>query len=357
MDIAGITFLGVIVVAIFYQCKIYPIGIRKDSMSVENSKSIKGIIAVLIILHHISSIVPDAKVLAIMKYVGYLLVGIFFLYSGYGLMKSFQTKENYLDSFISRRIPTILIPFFLINSIYVLVLAIFYGRAYTVVQIIKYILGVELINSYAWYTVMILVYYLAFYCFFKFFKQKKAMIGISIFVVISILFRIQFRETQWFLSEISFLVGILFRYHKENVLDFMRRKYTYLIINGLAGFLLFFLLGFIIEKKGVLIKNVVMIVTSLFFTISVILINEKVLLKNKITLFLGQISYEMYLIHKIILFVVKDYISYQHLIVYTSTCLLITILVAYVIQKIDKKMIQWVISKGTKPNRIKRLES
>ena len=61
-----------------------------------NSACIKGIAALCIMLGHYLSSFP--------WYIGgwlhgYLWVGIFFFYSGYGLRRSVETKENYLENF------------------------------------------------------------------------------------------------------------------------------------------------------------------------------------------------------------------------------------------------------------------
>lgn len=83
--------LGLVI--IFYKSKWYKKKINDNFMSLESTKAIKGIIAILIIIHHITLIGIPVTPLRGMKYIGYLLVGIFFLYSGYGLMKSVKTKK------------------------------------------------------------------------------------------------------------------------------------------------------------------------------------------------------------------------------------------------------------------------
>lgn len=49
---------------------------------------------------------------------GILFTSIFFFFSGYGLITSYLNKENYLDSFLIRRIPAVLFPFLITNIIY-----------------------------------------------------------------------------------------------------------------------------------------------------------------------------------------------------------------------------------------------
>ena len=87
---------------------------HEDFMSLQNAKALRGFAAIGVILHHISQ--EDAfqtiKQIGIFKDAGYFMVAIFFLCSGYGLMKNLETKPDYLDGFLKKRLPVIVIPFY-----------------------------------------------------------------------------------------------------------------------------------------------------------------------------------------------------------------------------------------------------
>lgn len=84
--------------------------------------SIKGILALMILAHHIGThLLPQfpAESIWTADYLfwnhffsfGSTIVGIFFFISGYGLLASFKSKgESYLKSFFSKRFSKILIP-------------------------------------------------------------------------------------------------------------------------------------------------------------------------------------------------------------------------------------------------------
>ena len=96
-----------------------------DFTSLDAMKSLRGFAAIGVILHHISqeSIFQQQKVLSPFVNAGAYFVAIFFFCSGYGLIKSLNTKENYLKGFIKNRIvKAIVLPFYVNVLIYGLLL-------------------------------------------------------------------------------------------------------------------------------------------------------------------------------------------------------------------------------------------
>lgn len=348
--VTGIFIIGGLLI-IFYQSKWY---LKKDNnefMSLENTKAIKGITAILIIMHHILFFKIEVPFLNGMKYIGYLLVGIFFLFSGYGLMKSVKIKENYLKSFITKRIPSIMVPFFLTNIVYLIAEKFFFARNYSIMQTMNYILGIELINTYAWYTIMILVFYIAFYFFFYFFKEKKAVIFMTVFVLFTIIFRMQFEEMQWYVSSVSFVIGMLLAYQQEKIIRWVNKRYLWCLCSVVLGIIVFFLLGFMIQDKSIILRQIVKIVCNSFFTLTVITINMKLQINNKILVFLGRISYEIYLIHKLVLRMMFGYLNTLGPAMYMVLCIALSIMLGYGIHKIDDVIIKVVKKYGQTENK------
>ena len=101
---------------------------HEDAWSLSVSKGLQGICAVLIVLHHTAQMLIQASQmlgrpdesgpLAILEEVGVCFVGIFFFFSGYGLLQSLNKKEDYLKGFFRKRLPVILIPFYLVIVIF-----------------------------------------------------------------------------------------------------------------------------------------------------------------------------------------------------------------------------------------------
>ena len=84
------------------------------------SKRIKAAACLLIILHHLVQKISvygqiDKGPINVFNDFGYLFTAIFFFYSGYGLLASLYFKPDYLGSFLKRRLPIVLLPFWIIN--------------------------------------------------------------------------------------------------------------------------------------------------------------------------------------------------------------------------------------------------
>ena len=95
-------------------------------MSRERSKKILGLFSVLIMLHHLGQKVSAPWVpelyrqhgLELFVPIGYLLVSFFFFCSGYGLIKSAKSRDDYFDGFLIRRLNRILFVFAVTQLIY-----------------------------------------------------------------------------------------------------------------------------------------------------------------------------------------------------------------------------------------------
>lgn len=107
---------------IFYKSKI-----SKEFLNptdIIQTKSIKGILSILIMLGHIfatKNIMNNGIDLLIVS-PGFLYVGMFFFYSGFGLVQGYINKKSYLHNFLYKIFSKIYVPFILMNTIYYIVL-------------------------------------------------------------------------------------------------------------------------------------------------------------------------------------------------------------------------------------------
>ncbi len=86
---------------------------EKRILTPETTKALKGISALCIMLGHIGNI-TKVPFLWIFWKSALLFVGLFLMFSGYGLMYNFINRENYLNHFFRNRILTIVIPLYLV---------------------------------------------------------------------------------------------------------------------------------------------------------------------------------------------------------------------------------------------------
>ena len=158
-----------------------------DFTSLEVMKSVSGFAAMGVILHHISQefAFQESGVLSPFVNAGAYFVAVFFFCSGYGLIKSFDSKKDYLKGFIKKRIvKSIVVPFY--------VDAILYGLFYFLVKIhferaqwVTNLLGITMMNVYAWFPIVLSLLYLVFFLSFRFVKNRKAcFVIIGVFTVL-----------------------------------------------------------------------------------------------------------------------------------------------------------------------------
>ena len=181
-----------------------------DNFPVSQTRALKGIFAIYVIFHHLCTYVADYfPSFYAFKCIGFLMVGGFFLVSGYGLMYGQKYKQEYLKSFFKRRLLVILVPYYIIDIFY-LIIQKYYG-----VLTLKYII-LSIVGFNLWYIMAIMILYLCFYIAFKFFSHKKGLMLINLFTfayiaVMFILYK-KFNYINlgywWYNSVICFLIGI-----------------------------------------------------------------------------------------------------------------------------------------------------
>ena len=330
-------------------------------LDLDISKGLQGFTAVAIILHHMIQKITnygqyDKGVVGIMNDVGVLLTGIFFFFSGYGLYTSFRNKENYLDGFLKKRLPAVLIPFYMTNTIFLLA-SLALGYKMTVGEFFVYLSGFVLLNSQMWYIVEIIILYLAFYLIFRLIKKQKVALSVmALFILVMTvitLFRghdktyacggAWFKGEWWYNSTWTFFVGMVIARYKEPVIAFVKKYYKVLLPVGTVLFLVMhaatvYMLSHVGYWKewdgypGYKEKFLTWLVqgpTVIVFVLTLLMLTMKIQFHNGLLRFLGKIAIELYLIHNIFILYLPKVIKNEFLYilcVYAGGILLATVI-------------------------------
>lgn len=348
---------------------------RETSLSLHSSKGLLGFCAVGIMLHHMSQTIYFAKedpgILLFMVDIGVCFVGMFFFFSGYGLYSSLRDKPDYLKGFLRRRLPTVLVPFYMCNFVFILGSYLF-GYKFKEGELIPYLTGAILMNSQMWYIVEILVLYLLFYLVFRLISNRNVACGVYfILTLILIGFSLRlghdtttptqglwFHGEWWYNTTLLMPAGILFAKWEKQILGFIRKFYgIVLIVSVLMTAFLYKETMFMIQNKGywyewdgyagykekvqtLAVQTPFVLVTV--FTVIVIL--QKIEFGNKILDFLGSIALELYLIHNLFLL----YMPISNRIGYILACYAASIALATVLHMADRKLIGMIQRIGRK---------
>ena len=154
---------------------------HEDSSSLDSFMSLRGFAAIGVILHHISQ--ENAFQMAngygkpgeipIFVNAGFIFVAIFFFCSGFGLIKSLETKPDYLNGFIKKRVVKTLVITYYVSIVIYGILRFASGERFAPLQWVTNLAGITMMNPYAWYPIIATILYIAFYIFFKNIKNRK----------------------------------------------------------------------------------------------------------------------------------------------------------------------------------------
>lgn len=336
---------------------------HEDLMSVTATKSLRGLSAMLILLHHISQEQPfiDANQIQVFRRLGPVLVAIFFFCSGYGLIKNYDAKPNYLDGFVKKRIGFgLLLPFY-VNVILYALYYLIAGVQYEPVQWITKFLGLTLMNPFAWFPIVLTLMYFLFYFTYKYIKNQKIAFSIILLFVLSqgIFFchwghfawwagakenwwmaPNAFQNAPWWMRErvlwfygewwvnatIGFFVGMIFARKEKSIFTWFRRKYWLKLILSLFVFLMFQALTAYCQTTfgywgeyaghGPQIGNKIICYISQLpqmcsFLVMLYALRMKIKISNPIIEFFGKYSLHTYLMNYIPL-VVFGFLIYRH---------------------------------------------
>ncbi len=348
---------------------------REDSLSLHSSKGLLGFCAVGIMLHHMSQTIyfagEDPGILYYMVDIGVCFVGMFFFFSGYGLYTSLRDKPDYLKGFLKKRLPAVLIPFYMCNFVFILG-SFLWGYEFQKGELLPYVTGVILMNSQMWYIVEIFILYLLFYLLFRLIKNQNAAcilygVCVCILIVVSLLLGhdkttptqgLWFHGEWWYNATALLWVGILFARWEKQILGFVR-KYYFMVL-----FVMLCLTAFFYNRTMYMLQNAgywyewdgyagykekfrtlgIQVLFILFAVLTIIVILQKIEFGNKIMQFLGSIAIELYLVHNLFIL----YLPIRNRVFFIIGVYAASIVTAWLLHMIDQKLIGMVMKIGRK---------
>lgn len=243
--------------------------------------------------------------------VGYLMVAVFLFFSGYGLYKSVQTKENYLRGFFGKRLTRLVL-------VYIISLF-FFTYMYMNVGINPDIqgpftlFGARTLNPYGWFFYAIILCYVLFYHAFKRIRSETgAMIAVTVGIVLYMLFCNYFLYADfWYNTILIFPFGLFFAKTEEKIVRLFQKRYGICLAAAAAIALLLFACGEHIAKllrntdflfgymAGQMMLALIRNGAGAAFVLTMLLVARKVKFENGFLRYLGSVTLEFYLLHGI----------------------------------------------------------
>lgn len=311
-----------------------------DYLSSKSTKSLKGLLAVLIIFHHISQKITTGETFSNFTYMGWYIIALFFFLSGYGLFFQYSNNATYMKNFLRKRLTRIFIPFYVFIFIYVFYRAML-GEIINLDFFLSFWKEHNNIIYNGWFINSIIVLYIIFYVSFV---KKNSKISVFILIALTLVYifgKAYQNHGAWeYVSIMSFLLG-MFWMKKRDAIDKLVEK-NYFICLFSISILMYILQHYDVVMKKIGITNkyvyygIVGNICTMVFVVYFLLLINKLNFSNKYLDFLGDISFEIYMIHGLVMHYLGSFFISSRLndVIYTIVVLLASIFSAYYIHKI-----------------------
>lgn len=323
-DIIIIAFLFLVV----YKCKICNC-MQTDYLDKDRIVSIKGIMALIVLSHHISQSIPtDSRAFHYFDKVGFLAVAVFFFYSGYGLIYNHVHDDGYRKSFLKKRFINILLPYLLATCIYY-VFYILIGNKWSISDVFYgFVAGLPIVKN-SWFVICIVFVYLFYYIVMNICKNNyKLLIVLMIcFEIVWILFCINMHWwPYWYNTGFCIVYGMIYGLYKEQLEQKLIDKSVSFVVISIL-FILLSVSYFIFTNKLKLFTDLIYkeLITVSFCTL-IILISRRFRIGNRFLVFLGKISLELYLYQEMFIILFHDALKISNQYILLSAIIISAIL-------------------------------
>ena len=267
---------------------------KKDILSKDTTDAIKGFLVIYVAIHHYVQKIFNPELLNPLNYVGFLCVSFFFLMSGYGLTLSYYKHEN-LKGFFKKRFLRLYFPFVVSNILIGVLDNITIKSGYSIKDILITSFTLRTIDGSVmlWYIFVQILMYIFFYISFTILKNKNSKIlCVIIFTLVYIFIAKYLGQGAWrYNTCLCFSVGVIIAAYKDNLKNVFE-KYSI----GIIGILFtVFLASWHLAIKGVY-SYYVTFICAIIFALLLVAITYKINFKSKIYNYIGNISYEFYII-------------------------------------------------------------
>lgn len=298
-----------------------------------NSNAMRGFWCLIVILVHI----PMAYQNRIQDMIGsfaYIGVTFFFMTSAYGLKLGLEKDPESIKTFWRRRLPKLIIPCFLVNMVNVLI-SLFNGIELSVWNFISINVWVQ------W----LLICYLIFWTAYRFISGRYRDAIICVFViafsVVVYLFRNQIARTTWCPEIFGFVWGMILSKRKIEFCAWMNegwfKKCTlFCVLAGVLG------VGYLKFKPVVFWGDYLLkILLGLTIILFMLALNTRIEIGNKVNRFLGEISFEIYLIHGTVFGLISYFLPEINSGLFILISIAVTVGLSVIVQKISQLFLKW----------------
>ncbi|MDE6033347.1 MAG: acyltransferase [Muribaculaceae bacterium] len=332
-----------------------------DYISRGQTDAIKGIFAIIILFSHMRGYLPepgshDRIYYGVLDGIGQLMVVMFMLYSGYGVMESLKRdRRKYVSTFLTHRLLKVWIMFAIAVGLFFL-LDLALGMNYEPRQYFWCWVGWESIGNSNWFVFDILVLYLLTYFVLIVADRlgldlKPCAIGVFIAVILFDLFlRSAGKESYWYDTIVAYPVGMLYSLYKRQIEAQVRgwRWAVWFIASaGLLALILYISRSELLQSSGALkmVNHLLFISSSSFFAVALVLLTMKLKLDNKALRWLGVNAFAIYVLQRLSMIICTRFELNKNALVFSAIVIPSTLLIAAIFTAATNRLNSFLIKK------------
>lgn len=338
-----VLFLIILLVVSCYGMKFSPF--FKDFMSIHSSTAIKGFFALIILLSHAQNYlslgpgIPDRVFGFTMRYLGQLMVAMYFFYSGYGILESAKNKIGYVDHFFRNRFLKTWLHFVLAVLLF-LILQCILGNHFETWDYVLCWTGWRSLGNSNWFIFVILVLYLASYLILL--LQKWTSLpewGFTLLISILstglwvLLFHSKPSEHWWYDTIAAFPAGMWFSLLKKKKAEVPSIARHILVTTAV-------LVVFVLWRQYIGIDRIG--ICSILFSFALIGFSTWIKLNNPALQWLGNHCFSIYMLQRIPMILLSHFGLQDRKILFTTAVIIIALFLAWGFKRltdsIDKRI-------------------
>jgi len=321
---------------ILYGAKL--VDVNDKFFDLKNSQAMRGFWCIVVVLVHVPAAYHN-RIQDMISSFGYIGVTFFFLTSAFGLTLSQLKKPGNIKAFWRKRLPKLLIVTWMISIVYALVRAVVYKSDIKILS---------LFSISGWVRWLIACYF-AFWLSCVLLKKGNAWKIATCLLIIAGSLVIYYLKhtgvittTTWETECYGFVWGVVLALVRDSFLKFFSDNWyfktgAFMVISAILG-VLYLKFKTIPFGGDYLLK----ILLGLAITVFILSSNTRVSLGNKVNMFLGEISFELYLCHGKVYHLMNDICQWKYSSVFIICSLLVSVLVAYIIHLIANIIVKTV---------------
>lgn len=306
-------FLLALIVLCLWGAKFSSTG-HADYISRSQTDSIKGIFAIIILYSHMRgyfvSVGPYSQGYNfLLNFLGQLMVVMFLLYSGYGVMEALKrNRQRYIATFLTHRLGKVWLMFAMAVTLF-MILNLLLGIRHEPIKYVTSLIGWDDIGNSNWFVFDILVLYLLTYIALMTTQRWGLMYLVPTIYLLTfamlVMLKLSGKGAWWYDTILAYPTGMLYSLYKRKIEHIVRSWRWWVATLSIAVLFIlcryksYALIAHFESKLAYQLYFVVFVLTSSVFSILIVLLTMKIKLDNQALRWLGENAFAIYILQRI----------------------------------------------------------